>query len=334
MRNALTSEEHMSDPRWRDQRPIRPYGGEPGARPRGRGPVTPAGGPGTAGPGGAGQQALGGAGQRGPGGGKPVLPAGRGDAGAGPPTRRMPAQPGAIQNGRAGRAGSREARTHRSPRRPRGRSQARRWGWLPGSVGVCIIIASAAAGALVTMATRNAPGALLGLLVVAGTAAAALAVRPGAGRLILPVPALSYLAAAVASGIFYKQSSGASSLTGLAISAAQWIADGFFAMAFATALAVAVTVVRWYLRRRRRGTRTARDPGWPDPPGTARPGTARRPRPGRVTPADTGYSAGLASQRGRRDGGPTGGRGDAAPRGPAPRPPRPGPGPYNFSSGA
>src|SRR5580704_16958194 len=41
----LTSEAHMSDPSWRETRPSRPYGGEPGARPRGRDPGTPPGAP-------------------------------------------------------------------------------------------------------------------------------------------------------------------------------------------------------------------------------------------------------------------------------------------------
>ena len=38
--------------------------------------------------------------------------------------------------------------------------------------------------------TRSAPGFLLGLVVVAGTVIAALAVRPRAGRMIFPVPVL------------------------------------------------------------------------------------------------------------------------------------------------
>src|ERR1700745_251524 len=37
----LTSEAPMSDPRWRETRPNRPNGGEPGARPRGRVPGPP-----------------------------------------------------------------------------------------------------------------------------------------------------------------------------------------------------------------------------------------------------------------------------------------------------
>src|SRR5690348_7483688 len=37
----LTSEAPMSDPRWRETRPNRPDGGEPGARPRGRVPGPP-----------------------------------------------------------------------------------------------------------------------------------------------------------------------------------------------------------------------------------------------------------------------------------------------------
>src|ERR1700722_1180188 len=44
----LTSKAHMSDPRWRESRPSRPYGGEPEVRtprrePRGSGAVRPAG---------------------------------------------------------------------------------------------------------------------------------------------------------------------------------------------------------------------------------------------------------------------------------------------------
>ena len=72
-----------------------------------------------------------------------------------------------------------------------------RWGALQGGLGVCIIVASAAIGAIVTMVARSAPGFLLGLFVVAGTVAAALAVRPRTGWMIFPVPVLSYLVAAL-----------------------------------------------------------------------------------------------------------------------------------------
>jgi Domain of unknown function (DUF6542) len=175
---------------------------------------------------------------------------------------------------------------------------------LQGGLGVCIIVASAALGTIATMATRSAPGFLLGLFVVAGTVIAALAVRPRAGRMIFPVPVLSYLVGALISGFMYNRSTGTSK-TALAIGAAQWIANGFFAMALATVLAIVIITARWYLWRRRR--EVSRDPDWPVPP--------------------------YRSQGGPRD------WNDADPRGGARRPgpqpgARPGTGPYNFSSGA
>src|SRR6266700_2532336 len=316
MPQRLTSEAHMSDPPWREPRPGRPYGGEPGARPRGRDPGPPPGAPrapaagartprrdpgraerdphapGPAGrgpdPGWAGRDSSardsggrdsrrrdsGGlhSGGRGPDGNgwDPGRRAGRGaDPGTGPRTRQMPAQPGATQP-RAAQPGAtqprargvgepRGARGRRSARRPQGRG---RWGALQGGLGVCIIVASAAVGTIATMVARSTPGLLLGLFVVAGTVAAALAVRPRAGRVILPVPVLSYLVAALISGGVYSRS-GDTSKTALAIGAAQWIADGFFAMTLATVLAVAITTARWYLWRRSRPA--TRDPGWPVP---------------------------------------------------------------------
>ena len=118
------------------------------------------------------------------------------------------------------------------------------------------------------MVTRTAPGPLLGLFVVAGAFAAALAVRPRAGRMIFPVPVLSYMVAALLSGVVYDRSAD-SSKTALAIGAAQWIADGFFAMALATVLAVVIISVRWYLWRRGRPADPrpglAGPAGWPYP---------------------------------------------------------------------
>ena len=143
------------------------------------------------------------------------------------------------------------------PRRPGGLGW---WGALQGGLGVCIIVASAAIGATVTMVARSAPGFLLGLFVVAGTVAAALAVRPRTGWMIFPVPVLSYLVAALTSGVVFDRSVDSSN-TALAVAAAQWVADGFFAMALATVLAVVIIAARWFLWRRRRPT--PRDPGWP-----------------------------------------------------------------------
>ncbi len=259
----------------------------------------------------------------GPGGG------GRGtDPVAGAPTRRLPAQPDLNQP---------RTRPAESPRQ----WESRQWGALQGGLGVCIIVASTAIGAIVTMVTGRAPGVLLGAFVVIGTMVAALAVRPRAGRTILPVPVLSYLVAALVSGVIYNRAEGASKAA-LALGAAQWIADGFFAMVLATAMAIGIIGVRWLLWRRRndadpRSPRTP-SPGWTSPA----PGQARRPpRPpvNRETASDTGYPASYRDPGGI----PGNARNDSIPRnardggipGSARRPgPPSGSGPYNFSSGA
>ena len=205
----------------------------------------------------------------------------------------MPAQPPAG-----------ESRGRQNPRRSAGPG---RWGALQGGLGVCIIVASAALGTIATMVTRSAPGFLLGLFVTAGTVIAALAVRPRAGRMIFPVPVLSYLVGALVSGFIYNRSSGTSK-TALAIGAAQWVANGFFAMALATVLAIVIITARWFLWRRRREVR--RDQDWPAPAAATRPVPPRGPRP------------------------PQGPRPPWSPPGSQPGARRPGPGPYNFSSGA
>jgi len=229
----------------------------------------------------------------------------------------MPAQPQTAPSadrraeGQAA-GGPRDTRGRRNPRRSPGR-----WGALQGGLGVCIIVASAAVGTIATMVTRSAPGFLLGLCVEAGTVVAALAVRPRAGRMLFPVPVLSYLVGVLISGYVYNRGTGASK-TALAIGAAQWVADGFFAMALATVLAIVIITVRWYLWRRRRPV--TRDPEWAASAVT-RPVPPRRPQPGDPRP-----------QRGPRG---QGSWNDADPRGAARRPgPRSGTGPYNFSSGA
>jgi hypothetical protein len=122
-----------------------------------------------------------------------------------------------------------------------------RWGSAGGGAGVGIVVASAALGAAATIAMRAQPGRVLGACIVGGTVLAALAVRPRSGRLIFPVPVLSYLIAALIAGIAYNRSS---SKTELVIGGAQWVANGFFAMTVATVLAIVLITARWLLGRR------------------------------------------------------------------------------------
>ena len=263
-------------------------------------------------------------------------------------TRSAVTQPRGMRGAALGPGGPRDSRGRKYPPRPRGQGRPRRWGALQGGLGVCIIVASAAIGAIVTMAARSAPGVELGLFVVAGTVAAALAVRPRAGRMIFPVPILSYLVAALISGIVFDRTADSSS-TALAVAAAQWVANGFFAMALATVLAVAIIAARWYLWRRgrpaSRGARpappasTARtgpnravpnravttraapnraDPNRADPnrAGATREGAtraARPPRAGWEAAAEPGYPAGFAGPGSPRPGGEADGPG--GPRG-------------------
>ncbi len=131
-----------------------------------------------------------------------------------------------------------------------------RWGALQGGLGI-IIVASAAVGAAATMVTRSVPGVVLGLVVVVGAIAAALAVLTNR-RLILPVPVAPSVAVPDRRDL---QPVADSSKTALAIGAAQSIANQLLAMAFATVLAAAIIAVRWYLWRRNRPA--TRGPDWP-----------------------------------------------------------------------
>lgn len=121
---------------------------------------------------------------------------------------------------------------------------ARRWGGMPGRLGVCVVIGSAALGGLVTAVTDQAPGAVLGVFLVFGAIVGSLAVRPRTGYLMIPVPSLAYLVAAFIAGLIHDRATDGSKAT-LAINATQWIAGGFVAMAAATGLVIVITAVRW-----------------------------------------------------------------------------------------
>jgi len=129
---------------------------------------------------------------------------------------------------------------------------------------------SAVLGVIATLVIGHGPGSVLGLFIVAGTVVAALAIRPTAVRMLLPVPALCYVIAALATGLITDPPSDTSKAA-LAVAAAQWIAAGFLTMVLATILAVALTVVRWLLWRRSRPV--------PDAPLRSAQSGSRRRRP-------------------------------------------------------
>jgi hypothetical protein len=259
--------------------------------------------------------------------------------------RRTGRPPGGAQGLRRGRRGSQV---------PRGYTQGgpgglRPGGSLSGGLGVAIVAASTALGASATMLTGKEPGSILGVFVIIGTLAATVAVRPQSGRVILPVPALSYLVAAMVTGVIYDHSADASK-TALAINAAQWIANGFFAMLLATVLAVAVVTARWIFWRR----------GSPVAPAAWPPANQDRTQPFpddyrtqpvvddyRTQPVYDDYwgQGGYPGTNGPTPGPAAPGEQGTRPTGQRPGqswPPRPdarqgrppGSGPYNFSSGA
>ena len=111
------------------------------------------------------------------------------------------------------------------------------------------MLAAATLGAAFTVASDREPGRPLGVLVLAGTLAAATSIRARSAYVIIPVPALAYAAAATVAGYIHDRSADTTHAA-LAVSAAQWIADGFLAMSAATALAALITLARWLLRLR------------------------------------------------------------------------------------
>lgn len=106
-----------------------------------------------------------------------------------------------------------------------------------------IIASLSALGVLATIITGREPGAVLGAFLVAGTLIACLAVRTDAVHLMIPVPALTYLAAGLIAGLVHDRAA-ISSRSALAASALQWIASGFLAIAAATIVALALTTAR------------------------------------------------------------------------------------------
>jgi hypothetical protein len=111
------------------------------------------------------------------------------------------------------------------------------------------VVLGTALGAVVTVLSGREPGLLLAVFMITATAVAVFAVRPMSGYVIIPVPALAYMVAAIGAGLIHDRAGDVSGAL-LAVNLVQWIASGFFAMLAATALAVAVAVARWVLMRR------------------------------------------------------------------------------------
>src|SRR5262249_52919654 len=75
-----------------------------------------------------------------------------------------------------------------------------RWGSLPARRGIVVMLTATAIGAVVSLVAGSAPGAALGVLLMAGSVAAAVGVHFRCGYLLIPVPAPAYVVAATVIG--------------------------------------------------------------------------------------------------------------------------------------
>lgn len=123
-----------------------------------------------------------------------------------------------------------------------------RWGSLPPRRGIVVMLSATAIGVIGTLVLGGDPGALLGVLVIAGSVLAAAGVHFRRGYRLIPVPALAYAIGASVTGLFHDRGVDISH-TALAVSAAQWLAGGFLWMTAATISVIAITGIRWLARR-------------------------------------------------------------------------------------
>lgn len=121
------------------------------------------------------------------------------------------------------------------------------WGSRPGRLGVFTIIATGLLGAAVTAMSSRDPGLTLGVFILVGTAVAASIVKLRSVYIIFPVPALTYVGAAVIAGLIHDRATDTSN-TALTLFAVQWIASGFVVMTAATILAIVIAAGRWLWR--------------------------------------------------------------------------------------
>lgn len=148
-----------------------------------------------------------------------------------------------------------------------------RWlGSMSTRTAMLVLVAATVVGVVLTLATHEDPGDLLGIFIVVGSLIAVLGVRRGAVYLFFPMPALAFFVGAVATGIVHDRQL-ASSTAGLATSLLQWIAGIFFPAVVATIVVLLVGGLRWVLKTPLiSGQSSLTSPGSARPaPGTRRP---------------------------------------------------------------
>jgi hypothetical protein len=125
-------------------------------------------------------------------------------------------------------------------------------GWLgrlPVGRAVVIFAGAVLLGTILTLAMGQDPGFLLGLFLILGSVAAAVAVRSGAVHTFIPLPALAYLVAAILTGMVHDSGSPNSSRQ-FVLNFLTWIGGSFVAVTASTILVVLIALTRWLLAGR------------------------------------------------------------------------------------
>ena len=161
--------------------------------------------------------------------------------------------------------------------------------------GILIIAAATLLGVIATIVTKKDPGTILGVLIVVGALAAAVGVRYSTAYILIPIPALAWVAGAGIAGYVHDRSLLTGSI-GYGSQAAVWMAAGFTWMVIAIIAVIVVAAARyaWVRRNRMVSSRGRPAPAGAAPGGAAPAGFAdaagppsRGPAP-RFTPAAPG----------------------------------------------
>jgi uncharacterized membrane protein len=151
---------------------------------------------------------------------------------------------------------------------------ARLLGKLPTWMALLLLAGGAALGVIVTLIAGQEPGDLLGVFVILGSIAAALAIKRGKVYLIFPAPALTFFVAAILAGKVHDAKLG-SSTAGLASGFTQWTAGIFIPAVVATIIVLVIGGLRWMFDHQLITGRSPLSAGRPLP-GKARPAPGSR----------------------------------------------------------
>jgi hypothetical protein len=147
-----------------------------------------------------------------------------------------------------------------------------RWiGRLKARQAALVLVGFVLVGMVGTLVTRHDPGGLLGFMLIIGSVVTALAVERRAVYKLIPVPAITYLVAAVLTGAYHDRAIDTSK-TEFGLSFLQWLASGFFWITAATILVLLIAGSRWLV--------SMQFVSGQFPMSGQRPGTRRPPRTG------------------------------------------------------